>query len=259
MQLRSGQLDEAAQSLERLTRGYPRNPQVLAVRAELLAQREEWDALSALTPSLRKRKALSADGVDALEVTAWVGQVERCDDENLQQCWVKLPKRARSQSDVLAAYIQRLLSAGNTDAAEKQLRLSLDRNWDDALVPLYADIDADAARQIDQAERWLRVHSESNSLLTTLGRLCARRQLWGKARSAYESSLSMEADAATFYHYAELLDQLDEKDEARQAYNQGLALSLGYRSALPAPVDAEDDAGESDQPNSHLRVVEGKG
>ena len=58
---------------------------------------------------------------------------------------------------------------------------------------LYAQCRApDATRQLETAERWLVSHSHDAALLYTLGRLCERQQLWGKAQTYLEASLALD-------------------------------------------------------------------
>ena len=46
--------------------------------------------------------------------------------------------------------------------------------------------------RIERAERWLSSRSRDPELLATLGRLCCQAELWGKAKSFLEASLSFE-------------------------------------------------------------------
>ena len=77
------------------------------------------------------------------------------------------------------------------------LTRALEREWDSELVELYGECrPADSKRQLEQAERWLAMHSQDAALLRVLGVLCQRAQLWGKAQTYLEASLALAREAA---------------------------------------------------------------
>jgi HemY protein len=47
-------------------------------------------------------------------------------------------------------------------------------------------------------------------LLLVLGRFCLQKQLWGKAQSYFEASLSLKPSRAAHIALAKLLDQLEQ-------------------------------------------------
>jgi HemY protein len=61
-------------------------------------------------------------------------------------------------------------------------------------------------------------------LLKTLGKLCARQSLWGKARSYLEASLAVEPTQAAHIALAQLLEILGKRDEALTHYRRSLTL-----------------------------------
>ena len=106
------------------------------------------------------------------------------------------------------------------------IEASLERDWDGDLVALYgACVGSDARRQIERAESWLRSHPTDPALLLTLGRLCARSQLWGKAKSYFEASLSLESSFQGHIELARLHERLGEADAARPHYDASLRLA----------------------------------
>ncbi len=86
---------------------------------------------------------------------------------------------------------------------------------------------ADTLRQIERAERWLRDHREDGALLLALGRLCAQQQLWGKAQSYLEASLSVEPTYSVHLELARLHEKLGRADDARVHYRASLELAVG--------------------------------
>ena len=94
-------------------------------------------------------------------------------------------------------------------------------------------------------------------LLLTLGRLCVRNRLWGKARIYFESSIGVEPRAETYFELANLLDELGEFGPAREQYRTGLAKAVesadGNGRRGPARIPRERLlAGATDLPEQAL-------
>ena len=124
-------------------------------------------------------------------------------------------------------YITCLLNSNAYETTEKTIRNYLKKKWDENLARTYGLIqDVDASKQLEHAEHWLRDHGRSPMLLLTLGRLCNRLQLWGKARVYYESSIAMQPSTEAHAELAELLETLGEKDSAYESYRKGLSLAV---------------------------------
>ena len=97
---------------------------------------------------------------------------------------------------------------------------------------LYAECrPADATRQLEQAERWLREHSQDATLLHALGVLCERQQLWGKAQTYLEASLALDDAWRTHVALGELLARLGRDGEANAHLAAALKLALAELAA----------------------------
>ena len=68
------------------------------------------------------------------------------------------------------------------------------------------------------AERWLADHPRDARLLLALGRLCQRRQLWGKAQSYLEASLAVAPSREAHLELARLLDRLEKGTDASRHF-----------------------------------------
>ena len=79
---------------------------------------------------------------------------------------------------------------------------------------------AEARARIERAERWLLERERDAQLLATLGRLCAQAELWGKARSFLEASLSFEESRSAHLELARLAERLGQADEAQRHYRR---------------------------------------
>ena len=82
----------------------------------------------------------------------------------------------------------------------------------------------EVSQHLKNAEAFLRERPEDPDLLLTVGRLSFRNQLWGKARSYLETSLSIRPAAETCEALGQLLQRIGDKDAAARAFQRGLAL-----------------------------------
>lgn len=131
----------------------------------------------------------------------------------------------RSESLLVRAYADGLSRLGADAKAEEVLYAALKRQFDDRLVERYGRVRGqDAARQLANAEGWLKAHPENAELLLALGRLSMRNALWGKARDYLEASLRFEHRAETCAELARLLAQLGDNERSNRLFQEGLGL-----------------------------------
>lgn len=231
LQLAHGQTEQALATLTRLRELAPKHPYVLKLLSRLYVQLGEWEKLAALLPEIRKRRIVTGDKLLELEhntYTQFIYYVARTGDVfNLEEQWKLLPRRYREDSRIFRVYIECLINSDNVAAAEKQLRLFLNKHWDEMLVQLYGRMDLPHAtsKYLDYAEAWLKDHGRSPMLLLTLGRLCQHLRLWGKSRVYYESSIAVHPTVEAYAELGELLESLGEVDSSKECYRKGLALS----------------------------------
>ena len=137
---------------------------------------------------------------------------------------------------MLKDYVALLVADGQNAAAEKVILRGLKQQWDSGLVRQYGYVEGEQpARQLAQAESWLQAHPEDPQLLLCLGRLCAREQLWGKARDYFESSYRLEHTPEICAELGRLLVALGEPKVAAAYNREGLQLSQVGLPDLPMP------------------------
>lgn len=256
LQLSHRQSEQALATLTRLHGLSPRHGYVLKLLARLHRRLADWDKLAAILPELRRRRVVPDQQLDAWEREAHIGRLElaarRGDPAALTAVWDSLPKRLREDAGVFRVYVDGLRAMeGGAAAAEQRLRARLDRQWDEGLAELYGEIAlADPARQLEHAEGWLKDHAHSPGLLRSLGRLCARTRLWGKARGYYEAAIGLRPDPRTYLELGDLLErQIGDSDAARECYRKGLALDLaqGGTAVALAPPGRDGASPASDE------------
>lgn len=240
--LESGNLEESLATLTRARRNAARHPSVLKLLKAVYVGLRDWKNLMALLPDLEKHRLFSEQELRSLYLQAALGQLADIVDrqpedkrrDELRRWWQNLPREVSRNSTVVAHYVEALMAAGDHAGAEKELRRQLRREWQRRLVELYGLVEGpDAGRQLLIAEGWLRERNNDAALLLTLGRLCLRNQLWGKAREYFESSYRLERRPEVCAELGRLLAQLDEPEKSNAYFQEGLALSTAVPPALP--------------------------
>lgn len=186
--------------------------------------------------NLGARKILPAEKIISFEIQIYQGllmqSMQDNDQSKLIRTWNRLPRNLRQQPMLVKVYAKALIEHRADDEAEKILHKVLSKCWHDDLVCLYGVAKSSkASRQLVTAEGWLKNHPNNALLLLTLGRLCMLNQLWGKARSYLEASLSCAVHAEPHHELAKLLDQLGESAAAKNSYAKGLELALASKKS----------------------------
>ena len=238
MQMRRGQHAAALQTLEQLDASGDLNSRGLELMARLYQKLGRNAELGALAPRLRSAKELPDAQVDELlaqvELDALRAAGERGDAGAVHAAWSELPRAARKRAPSIATYARALMAARDHVAAERALREALDEQRDPALVRAYGEVATpDALGPLERVEQWLRAAPEDPELLAASARLALRAELIGKARSYLEASLSRKPTPENALLYAELLDQLGERERALAVLRDTVARTVGRRPSLP--------------------------
>jgi HemY protein len=202
-----------------------------ALRLELKAQQQakNWDQVLVLADQLERRHVFDALQAGQLRRYAYTENLKRkaLDQHALDECWQKIPAEHRRDVKIAAAAAQCYLTLGGVAQAQQIIEQALALEWDSELAGLYADCEgADAVRQIERAEQWLKSNQRDAVLLLTLGRLCARQELWGKAQNYLEASISVEALYSAHLELAQLHDRLGSAEAARRHFRHSLDLAV---------------------------------
>jgi len=117
------------------------------------------------------------------------------------------------------------IDAGDCRRAHGILEAALDAQWSEALILLYGECQGeDVLAQIEHAEQWLKSRPRDRALLQTLGCLCMSKELWGKAQSYLDASISVSPSHAAYQALGQLAEQSGKADEALKYYQQAAAL-----------------------------------
>lgn len=244
LQLDQNQLEQALATLRRLQQLAPKHKRVLKNLAKLYMDLGDWEHLVELIPSLRKRKAFPSERIDAIEEQAFIQLLNlAASDEksDIQKVWYRTPNALQDKEPILIKYVNFLLSTHNSNVAEPLLRNALKKNWSEALVRLYGIVDgAEPKRQLQVAESWLSAHENNAVVLLTLGRLCLRNRLWGKALDYFEASIRASELPETYHELGHLLERLGDSEKAIECYRKGLQNSPGCVHGIAQALSPHD-------------------
>ncbi len=226
LHMRSGQQSAAMRCLQEVLERAPRHLQALRLAIPLHMQRGDWAEASRRLKALRKHGQASAADTARWTIETCSGLLGAAEDaRGVQQIWGEVPRELRSSERLVLAHARALMRCGAHDLAEQNIRRHLRSNWSSELAAAYGEVEPrDIPAAIRHAESWLAEHPQDGALLLALGRLCRRAKLWGKARSYLESGLSLKESRRAWLELAELLEELNEKEAANEAFRKGLRL-----------------------------------
>ena len=194
-----------------------------------------WDEVLRLAGQLVKRDAIPHALAEEYKVQANVELLSRSADDAgaFERRWRDVPGRDQIHPRVAAAAARHATALGRATLAREILERALSTEWTSKLVTLYGELPAqlghaersDEARlRIERAERWLSTRNRDPELLATLGRLCCHAELWGKAKSFLEASLSFEETRAAHLELAKLAERLGQPADAQNHFRRAAEL-----------------------------------
>ena len=221
MLLADGKSAEALSLLKTLAASDPKNPGVLKMKVEAEVAGKAWeDVLVTLAP-LTRSGMLPEGAAQQIRLNAELNLIKSkpANPEVIVEAWKAFSRESRFDAAMAATVATRLVSIGCFDEAKEVIEETIDargiEGWDSQLAAIYAACKTNSTlAQIERAERWLRQHARDAVLLATLGKLCMRQALWGKAQSYLEASVALEPSLDAHMTLARLMEQLGRNDEA---------------------------------------------
>lgn len=180
-----------------------------------------WSEVIRIAQQLDRSDEMPREALEGMVIKARVAMLsnEGLDAKGLADYWRSVPAEERREARIAAAAARAWSRIGDERAARTVIEYALKTDWDKDLVLQYAECgDAEAAPRIERAEDWLEGRSEDAELLLCLGRLCAKRELWGKSRSYLEASLTLNSSREASVALADLCERIGLVDEANQHY-----------------------------------------
>jgi HemY protein len=201
----------------------------LALKANQHAN--NWPEVLRLVRLLDKRNAIHPALSGRLRELAYADLLsDRAHDgESLRRVWATVPAQDRVQPLVAVRAARAFNANGLHEEARSIVEKSLAQEWDERLVRTYGQSAAAEGSQallaqIERCEEWRRTRPNDPELALTLGTLCLRQKLWGKAQRHLEQALSdateSETVRAAHLKLAQLHEALNQPDEAAAHYRQ---------------------------------------
>jgi HemY protein len=201
----------------------------LALRANQAAQ--DWPQVLRLVRLLDKRNALHPALSRRLREMAYDDLLSKHvhDAESIRRLWADIPAEDRVQT-LVAVRAARAFNANGLHAEARVIvEKALAADWDSRLVRVYgeaagAEASPELLAQIERCEEWAQARPADAALALTLGSLCLRQKLWGRAQRQLEHALSEADDAGTVREahlkLAQLNEALNQPEQAAAHYRQ---------------------------------------
>lgn len=225
------QSDQALATVRELNASGTRHihAQRLALRAN--QQAKQWPEVLRLTRSLDKNHALHPALSQRLRELSYADMLsdKSRDAESLRSLWSTIPAADRTSAFVAVRAADGFNACGLHDTARTVVEKALAAQWDDRLVRAYRRCAAPPASssllaQIERCEGWVVSHPLDAELALTLGSLCLKQKLWGKAQRSLEQAMTQAGEVATLrevhLELAKLHEALGQADQAATYYRQ---------------------------------------
>jgi HemY protein len=232
----NGRYLDAVPILEELQKRRKRHSQVLELLARCYDETGQWEPLQKILPIMQKVGVVDAVRVTELKQNSAISELKQCSDaEALKTSWRGLPKDLQKSIEVVMVFADQAIRNSAPELTEEVLRTSLKREWTSSLLIPYGEPgEEDTQRRLKQCEKWLKDHPDDSWLNLALGRLCAREELWGKARHHMIRSLEIEPSVGGYDSFGQLLEREGKLDISMVCFRNALRMNQG-KDPLPLP------------------------
>jgi HemY protein len=225
------QPEAALEAVRELNASGTRHIHALQWSLKAQQQAKNWPEVLRLVRSLDKHKALHPALSARLRELAYDDLLsdKSHDAESVQRVWSTIPNSDRLKPYIACRAAAAMNARGLHDAARVVAEEALAANWDDRVVRAYRDAAAPAGTpallaQIEHCERWIQERPTDAELALTLGSLCLKQKLWGKAQRYLEQALSDAEDPRmvreSHLKLAQMHEALQQPEEAASHYRQ---------------------------------------
>lgn len=224
------QFEQALEALGKLHSINPGHARVLKMMHQAYQHLEDWEGLSKLLPTLQQHKILMETEVKLLETESFSRllkqAVAQSDQQAIQACWDSVPEHIKTLSGIANIYFAGMIAVGAGPAVEPAMMRQLGRHWDDTLLVLVSNIEAeDTNKQLQSLEQWLAVYPGNAVLLRVLGKLAWKAGQMEKAEQYLLKSLHIEATVATYQLLGEVAFAQGAKDQACDYFKRGMEMA----------------------------------
>jgi HemY protein len=230
--------DAALEAVEELNASGTRHLHALRWALKANQQARNWPEVLRLVRSLDKYNAIHPALSSRLREMAYGDMLsnQAHDAESIQVMWAKVPAPDKVIPFVAAHAANAFTRCGLQGEARAIVEKALAIQWDERLIRAYrqsaaAEGTPELLAQIERCEEWHAKQLVDAELSLTLGTLCLKQKLWGKAQRYLEQALSDAADNTPVREAHLKLAQLHEalgQDEQAQSHYRQCALSHAF-------------------------------
>ena len=249
LQLASGQLEQALATLTKLNKQLPRHAYVMKMLKQVYCRLNDWQALAAILPNLKKQKVVNDEEYRQLELKCFSALFEQAYSQGkslktpeqrlkpANQVWTGLSSSQKRDPAMIYRYANCLALLNDEEKSETFLREHLNKYYSSEMILLFGRVRGkDISRQLHYAEAMLNARPNDAELLLTLGRLSLRNELWGKAKEYFEASLRYKRNIDTYNELGRLLAYLEDHEGSSKYFQEGLLLAANSVVDLPLPT-----------------------
>jgi HemY protein len=225
------QSESALEAVREINASGTRHIHALRLALKANQRAKNWPEVLRLVRLLDKRNALHPALSRRLRELAYEDMLssQANDAEAIRRIWATIPAEERVHPFVAIRAAKTFNANGLHDEARAVIEKALAVDWDDRLMRVYGNSAGPEGSpallaQIERCEEWAQKRPTDPELALTLGTLCLRQKLWGKAQRHLEQALSdaTEADTVREAHLklAQLHEALNQPEQAASHYRQ---------------------------------------
>jgi HemY protein len=225
------QPEQALEAVQELNSTGARHIHALRLALKAHQRAGNWGEVLRLVRLLDKHNALHPTLSRRLRELAYEDMLANRshDAESIRRVWSTIPSYDRVQPFIAVHAARAFHARGLHEEAREVVEEALAAEWDDRLVRAYRESAAlegspELLAQIERCEQWMSQRPTDPELALTLGSLCLRQKLWGKAQRHLEQALSdaTESSLAREVHLklAQMHEALGQDGEAAVHYRQ---------------------------------------
>ena len=229
--LYQGDDEGALDPLQSLHKLNPQHAEANQLLLDLLQRREMWPQLISLLQVVGNYSQLSEEQLAQQQQLAYgrafsdsrrqAGSAAQSSLDELQALWKKAPQSITNHGPSIINYVKAMARIEGDSAlhTQKFIEQILKRLWLEELVLEYAHLPlADLQQSLSKAEAWQDISQDSAALQLTLGRLCRRLELWGKAQDYLQASITLQESKEAHAEMARLQHKMGHVDVAIEHY-----------------------------------------
>ncbi len=230
------QSDRALEVVDELNASGARHIHALRLALKANQGMSNWSEVLRLVRQLDKNKALNPALSLRLRELAYehlLGDAGQ-DSESLRAIWNDIPATEKTTPFVAKRAADAFHAREMNAEARAIIEAALAKEWDDRLVRTYRVCAAETGSpallaQIERCEAWVRQRPYDLELTLSLGTLCLKQKLWGKAQRHLEQVVDETSDnnllQLAHLKLAELHESLGHAEEAAEHYKKSAQLT----------------------------------